>query len=263
MVFHVCAVIPRGDCYTQERSLIQGMATQKRRDGVPSMCPLSWRGWLHTYTQHVPFTCHRSFTCVRVTCLVHKCDVTRSYVWHGISHAYVYVGHASFIRVRWHIRACSLAHSYVWHASFICVTWLIHMCDMTHSHMKQVFQRNGVWSHPISFVLPLFDVTRSFVWHASFFCVMYVWVLYVWVRCMCEYCDFMTSTTCVMHVGDMLHSHMWHDSFTYESGSAIGWSKCTTCLICVTSRIHSCHVCMRALSLSGSCHTCHTCHAWD
>jgi len=45
-----------------------------------------------------------------VTQLIHICDITHSYVWHG-----------SFICV-----------PYMWHDSCICVTWLIRMCDTTH-----------------------------------------------------------------------------------------------------------------------------------
>ena len=49
--------------------------------------------------------------------------------------------HVVFIRVTWLIHICDMTHSYVWHDSFICVTWLIHVCDVTHSyHMC-------AWSH--------------------------------------------------------------------------------------------------------------------
>jgi len=40
-----------------------------------------------------------------------------------------------FIRVTWLIHVCDMTHSCVWHDSFMCVTWLIHGCDMTHSHV--------------------------------------------------------------------------------------------------------------------------------
>ena len=62
---------------------------------------------------------------IRVTWLIHKCDMTHSYVWHdsiwqGISHS-------------WMSHTCDMTHSCMWHESFICVTWLIHMRDVTHS----------------------------------------------------------------------------------------------------------------------------------
>jgi len=59
---------------------------------------------------------------IYVTCLMHTCDTTQSYVQHD-----------AFIHVAWLIHTCDMTHSYVWHDSFICVTWLIHTCDMTHS----------------------------------------------------------------------------------------------------------------------------------
>jgi len=70
--------------------------------------------------------------------LIHRCDMTRSYVWHD-----------SFILicVKLLVHTCDVTHSmcvmtysYVWHDSYVRVTWLIlrttwliHMGDMTHS----------------------------------------------------------------------------------------------------------------------------------
>jgi len=65
---------------------------------------------------------HDSF--IRVTRLIHTCDMTHSFVWHD-----------AFIRVTWFIHTCDMTHSYVWHDAFIRVTWLIHTCDMTHSYV--------------------------------------------------------------------------------------------------------------------------------
>jgi len=52
------------------------------------------------------------------------------------------VWHDSFIRVTWLIHTCDMTlvyvrdmtHSYVWYDSFICVTWLFHTGDMTLSY---------------------------------------------------------------------------------------------------------------------------------
>ena len=43
---------------------------------------------------------------------------------------------STVIRVTWLIHMCDMTHSYVWHDSFICLTWLIHMSDMTYSHVN-------------------------------------------------------------------------------------------------------------------------------
>ena len=88
---------------------------------------------------------HDSF--IRVTWLIHTCDMTHSCRWlkhwcitHfarvGCTYApHSYAWHDSFIRVTWLIHTCGMTYSYVWHDLFICVTWLIHTCDMTPSYV--------------------------------------------------------------------------------------------------------------------------------
>jgi len=78
----------------------------------------------HSYVWHdscICVTLHDEF--IRVTWLIHMCDMTPSYVWHD-----------SCICVTWFLHMCDMTHSYVWHDSCICVTWLIHTCVMTHSY---------------------------------------------------------------------------------------------------------------------------------
>jgi len=62
----------------------------------------------------------------------------------------IHMWHDSFIRVTWLIHVCDMVHSCVWRGSFrgisvsarkprdsfIRETWLINVCDMTHSHVK-------------------------------------------------------------------------------------------------------------------------------
>jgi len=78
------------------------------------------------------YVCHDSCTCVPwliyVAWIVHMCSFTRSYVCHD-----------SFIRTTWLIHMWDMTHSYVWHDSFICMTWLIPMCDLTHSNRTSRF----------------------------------------------------------------------------------------------------------------------------
>ena len=85
----------------------------------------SWAADLHSW-QHLTAK-------LRVTWLIHMCDMTHSYVWHD-----------SFVCVTWLIHMCDMTHDsficvtwlvYVWHVSFICVPWLIHMCAMTHVYV--------------------------------------------------------------------------------------------------------------------------------
>jgi len=60
--------------------------------------------------------------------------MTHSYVWHD-----------SFIRVTRLIHTCDLTHSYVWHDSFIRVTRLIHTCNTTHSNMQHDLLIHATW----------------------------------------------------------------------------------------------------------------------
>jgi len=86
---------------------------------------------------------------VRVTWLIHMCDITHSHVWHH-----------SFICVTWLIHMCDMTHSYVWHVPFICVTWLMHACDMTHSY---------VWHDSfmcVTWLIHMCNTTHPYVWHS-------------------------------------------------------------------------------------------------
>jgi len=120
---------------------------------------------------------------IRVTWLIHACDMTHLHVWHDPFISVTWFSrmcdmthscgrHDSFMRVTWLIHMCDITHSYVWHDSFICVTWLIHMCDMTH----------------------------SYVWHDSFICVI-----------------------SLIHAGDMTHSYVWYQQHVADDFRAKPW----------------------------------------
>jgi len=124
--------------------------------------------------------------------------MTHSYVWHD-----------SFIRVTWLIHTCDMTHSYVCetihscecHDSFMCVTWLIPICDMTHLyvwHDSSICERNDsfLW---VPWLIHVCDMTHSHVWHGSFICVTSrIHMCAKWL----------------IFVGAMTHSCVWHDSFT-------------------------------------------------
>jgi len=58
------------------------------------------------------------------------------YVWHDpCARALDSHVHDSCIRVTWLIHTCDMTHAYVWHDSCIRVTWLMHTCDMTHAYV--------------------------------------------------------------------------------------------------------------------------------
>jgi len=102
----------------------------------------------HTYDAREPSVrSHGTHMCSyhdSFMCSSNHQDSTSSYEhmkeWWNMSSS----NHSTFIRVTWLIHMCDMTHSYVCHDSFICVTWLIHMCDKTSmiratshiSHMK-------------------------------------------------------------------------------------------------------------------------------
>jgi len=65
-----------------------------------------------TRRSHTTYSCVWNASIIRVTWLIHKCDVTHSFVRHNL---------------------CDITHSYMRHDSFIHTAWLLHMRDMIHS----------------------------------------------------------------------------------------------------------------------------------
>ena len=159
-----------------------------------------WETWpIHVYR-------HDSFICV--TWLIHMCDVTHSYKWHG---PFIFKTWLLYKWETWLIHTCDMTHSYVWHDSFIqatrpfhvyrhdwficerhdsftCVTWLMHISDTTLScvrHDSFICERHD------SFIC--IDMTHSYVWHDSSICVTRL--LYMW-------------ETWLIHMWDMSHSYV-------------------------------------------------------
>jgi len=126
------------------------------------------------WNEHVCVCNENVCVCMRITWLIHMCDMT-----------YSHVRHDSFTCVTWLIHMCDMTYSHVWHDSFTCVTWRIHMCDMTHSHVWHDLFTCVTW------LIHMCDMTLSHVRHDSFTCV-----------------------TWLFHMCDMTHSHVRHDLFT-------------------------------------------------
>jgi len=78
---------------------------------------------------------HDSF--IYVTCLIHTCDMTHSYMWH-----------ASFICVTYIYPGTSRRR-------YMCVSWLTHICDMTHLYVWHTYTREQV-------SVDIFDALRNF-----------------------------------------------------------------------------------------------------
>jgi len=107
-----------------------------------------------------------------VTWLIHKDDMTHSYMCHD-----------SFICVTWLIHMCDMTHSYVWHDLFICVTWLIHMCVTADSHVR----------------------------HDSFKCMTWLIHMCVTMHLHVRHDSFL-SVTWLFHICAMIHSYVWRDT---------------------------------------------------
>jgi len=127
-------------------------------------------------------------------------DTTHSNVWHD-----------SFICVTWLIQMCDMTHSYVWHDPFICMTRLTQMCDTTHS-------QSYVWQSATLGVTHIHICVTLYVWHTSTLCVtLYVWHTSTFVTCLFHTArrkEFIPVTR-LIHTCEIIHSYMWHDSFTH------------------------------------------------
>jgi len=140
---------------------------------------------------------------------------------------------------------------------FICAVWLFHMCNVT--HLYQGFEGVIAWHGP--FVMDVLEIIM--MCFADAVCVRAPYDIQprVWHVCV----------TWLVHMCDMTHSYVWHDSF-----------MCVTWLIHVCNMTHSCapydiqprvwHVCVTWLVhmcvMTRSCvtwlvHMCDMTHSYE
>jgi len=135
-------------------------------------------------------------------CMPCMCNMTDSYVWHD-----------SFICVTWCVCMCGVTHSYVWHDSFICVTWLVHAWDMTHWYVWRDSLMCLAWS------IHVCDMTQSTVCDLTQTCAsMHVWMSHVthMNESYHNYERVMPHLNELIHMCDMTHSYVWHDSLPHH-----------------------------------------------
>jgi len=170
----------------------------------------------HSYVRHDSFILwHDSF--VRMTRLIHICDMTYSYVWHDSFMSVTWLMHMFavtnlhvrydslicvawrdygwdrrthhmtqwhvwrdwFIRVTWQTDMLYVNRWYARRHPFICVTWLIHLCDVIHPYVwRDSFHVRFNSFVCVTWLVHTHAIIRWYVWHDSFTCV--IWPLDVW-----------------------------------------------------------------------------------
>jgi len=129
---------------------------------------------IHSYVRHDSFSsCYYLEVIVHtcVTWLIHTCDMIHWYVWHDLQS----VWHDSFICETWLIHMWDMTHSYVRHDSFICVTRLTKSCHkwvMSRTQMSHVSYTNECdTTYKVeTWLLCVWDMTHLCVRHDSFVC---------------------------------------------------------------------------------------------
>jgi len=167
---------------------------------------------------------HDSFT---------RSGMTHPYVWHAscirvVRHLFIDIHWHSFIRVTWLIHTCDVTHSHMWHDSFT-------RSDMTHSYASciQLVCHSFIDTHSLT-LFHSCNVTHSNMWRDSVVPPLsplpsrsapYCWVTRLihtkWhnatIRVVCLMHTSGTTlirwhSLTLMHTCDVTHSHMWRDS---------------------------------------------------
>ena len=158
-------------------------------------------------------SCHLTHSCVRRLLRIDLCFGWLICMWHD-----------AFICESWLIR--------IWHAfglpdAFVCFTqdhscvWscVSHMTthqigDVSHSY---VWNDWFVWHGSHTFV---YSARCSYVWHVKFKRVTWLIHVYhdscicvIWQTLLCDCCSPIIRVIFLIHMWDISHSHVWHDSF--------------------------------------------------
>ena len=206
--------------------------------------------------------------------LICMCDMAHLYVWHDLFKCLTRRNHVCvtwlLVCVIWLlvcvtrlIHVCDVTHLYVWHAAFICMTWLIHVrvtwliyvSGMTPSYTCVccfVFS-NRYWGivrffwerakgHARTVENRLYSAKETYNFMAPTNRSHPIHQLNMWTHFLAL---FPPSVTWLIHVCDMTHSRVWHDSFL-----CVTWTtRDRVCLLCVTWLIRVCpgdmtHLCL-------------------
>jgi len=144
-------------------------------------------------------------SCIRVTWLMHTCDMTHAYMWHESQGCKLVPGiHRDMTNTN------TNRHTLQKDLPTLPAYTHIHR-DMAHSFMtwlNQTTHLHGSW------LIHTCDMTHVYVWHDSF--IRVTWLIglktsstphsHVWH-------DSLTYVTWLIHTCDMTHSYVWHESF--------------------------------------------------
>ena len=194
-----------------------------------------------SHVWHVNESCHTWLTCVtwliqtwvmsdmcmshvrhesRLISLIHISGKTHSHMTCSLCHVSFIYDMLACLTCEWvmsHMaHMCDMPHSYMtcsfWYDSFICDTLTCLMCKWVMSHMAHMCD------------MPHSCMTCSF-WYDSFICDTLTCLTCEWVMShMAHMCDMTHSymTSSLVHttnatMRDMTHTHVWHDSFIYDT----------------------------------------------
>ena len=195
--------------------------------------------WHYSCKKAVPSYGHNNsllFSCTCITWLIHKGAMTYLYVWCGSNTNWCVIQSLHFVPVllllcvcvTWLIhryskliRVCVMTHSYIFHDLIVCVTCLVFIWSVRH----------------VTWLLRVCDMTPSCARHDSFVCItllilcvtctMVTWArarvretclnhkcrtTYSYARLLWLWHDSFIRVTSLIHVSNMAHSNVWHDS---------------------------------------------------
>jgi len=162
---------------------------------------------------------------------------------------HAYGGHDSFICRTWLIHTLDMTHSCVWHDSSTCATWLISM--FSHQPFAHLHLHSHVWMSQDTHINESITMSPSHMSHITHGSAMDGPCQHMYARDIRSHA-FTYIGTWLIHMCDMTHAYVWHDSFicgtwlihTLDITQSHVWHDTSLCslasfqLHCVTT--HSC-----------------------
>ena len=149
------------------------------------------------------------------------------------------------MRVTWLIHMCDMTHLYMWHDSLICATWLIHVSDMTHSHVWHDTRHVCDMTYWYVWHDVLICVTwRTQVWHGEWMYLRHDSMINdrAHIHTHKDGWRDRSGVTWRIHMCDMTYSYAWHGACVYTQEWMRGSELCLYCCCLVQGRcVYSTH----------------------